>query len=133
MNDDRDATHDDAVCEAIRSHLETFWRERRQEEFVWTLGPIGRSLPRFRVRRVAQHAREHCVGAMAELSQIRGSAGRKAGIRRLSSTTIGDRRARNRRRPFAPSPLPLAPRAGRERTVAIRTSLARSPRSAAGR
>ena len=41
------------VFAAIRSHLELFWPERPHEEFEWTVGPIGESLPRFRVRRIA--------------------------------------------------------------------------------
>jgi hypothetical protein len=44
---------DEEVFDGIRSHLARFWPDRPQEEFVWTLGPIGASLPRFRVRRVA--------------------------------------------------------------------------------
>lgn len=44
---------DEEVFEGERSHLDAFWRDRPHEEFVWTLGPIGQSLPRFRVRRVA--------------------------------------------------------------------------------
>ena len=41
------------VFEGERSHLDEFWPDRVHEEFVWTLGPIGQSLPRFRVRRIA--------------------------------------------------------------------------------
>jgi hypothetical protein len=44
---------DDEVFEGERSHLDEFWPDRSHEEFVWTLGPIGQSLPRFRVRRIA--------------------------------------------------------------------------------
>jgi hypothetical protein len=44
---------DEEVFEGERSHLDGFWPDRSHEEFVWTLGPIGRSLPRFRVRRIA--------------------------------------------------------------------------------
>lgn len=46
------AEHED-VFGALRSHLERFWPDRPHEEFEWTVGPIGESLPRFRVRRVA--------------------------------------------------------------------------------
>ena len=42
---------DDEVFDGLRSHLDRFWPDRPHEEFVWTLGPIGESLPRFRVRR----------------------------------------------------------------------------------
>lgn len=41
------------VYEGIRAHLSDFWPDRAHEEFVWTLGPIGRKFPRFRVRRIA--------------------------------------------------------------------------------
>jgi hypothetical protein len=44
---------DKEVFEGERSHLDGFWPDRVHEEFVWTLSPIGRSLPRFRVRRIA--------------------------------------------------------------------------------
>jgi hypothetical protein len=44
---------DKEVFEGERSHLDGFWPGRVHEEFVWTLGPIGQSLPRFRVRRIA--------------------------------------------------------------------------------
>lgn len=44
---------DEEVFEGERSHLDEFWPDRSHEEFVWTLGPIGQSLPRFRVRRIA--------------------------------------------------------------------------------
>jgi hypothetical protein len=44
---------DEEAFEGERSHLDGFWPDRVHEEFVWTLGPIGRSLPRFRVRRIA--------------------------------------------------------------------------------
>jgi len=44
---------DEEVFNGIRSHLDRFWPDRPHEEFVWTLGPIGQSLPHFRVRRVA--------------------------------------------------------------------------------
>lgn len=55
---------DKAVSAALRSHLERFWPERPHEEFEWTIGPIGESLPRFRVRRIAaRSAREAWVYA----------------------------------------------------------------------
>lgn len=41
------------VRDAVRHHLEGFWPDHPQEEFVWTLGPIGERLPEFRVRRIA--------------------------------------------------------------------------------
>lgn len=44
------------VFGAVRSHLERIWPDRPHEEFEWTLGPISRSLPRFRVRRIAASA-----------------------------------------------------------------------------
>jgi hypothetical protein len=44
---------DEEVFEGERSHLDEFWPDRSHEEFVWTLGPISQSLPRFRVRRIA--------------------------------------------------------------------------------
>jgi hypothetical protein len=44
---------DEEVFEGERSHLDRFWPDRSHEEFVWTLGPIRQSLPRFRVRCVA--------------------------------------------------------------------------------
>jgi hypothetical protein len=44
---------DEEVFEGERSHLDKFWPDRPHEEFVWMLGPIGQSLPRFRVRRIA--------------------------------------------------------------------------------
>jgi hypothetical protein len=44
---------DEEVFEGERSHLDGFWPDRAHEEFVWTLGPIGQSMPRFRVRRIA--------------------------------------------------------------------------------
>lgn len=40
------------VDDAIRSHYSNFWADRDQEEFEWSLGPIGRRLPGFRVRRI---------------------------------------------------------------------------------
>lgn len=49
---------DSDVYAAIREHLSGFWPGRDQEEFVWTLGPIGRTLPRFRVRRVGPGSRQ---------------------------------------------------------------------------
>lgn len=44
---------DENVFDGIRSHLDRFWPGRSQEEFVWTLGDIGKGLPGFRVRRIA--------------------------------------------------------------------------------
>ena len=44
---------DAEVFEAERAHLRHFWSNRSQEEFVWALGPVERSLPGFAVRRVA--------------------------------------------------------------------------------
>jgi len=44
---------DNDVAEGIRRHISAFWPGSPQEEFRWTLGPIGDRLPRFRVRRVA--------------------------------------------------------------------------------
>lgn len=44
---------DENVYGGERSHLDSFWPGRRHEEFVWTLGPITKTLPRFRVRRYA--------------------------------------------------------------------------------
>jgi hypothetical protein len=41
------------VSDGVRSHLDRFWRDRPHEEFVWTVGPISQTLPRFRVRRIA--------------------------------------------------------------------------------
>lgn len=41
------------VNDAEREHIASFWPRRKQEEFVWTLGPISERLPNFRVRRVA--------------------------------------------------------------------------------
>ena len=43
----------DEVAAGERAHVEQFWPDRVHEEFIWTLGPIGEVLPRFRVRRVA--------------------------------------------------------------------------------
>jgi hypothetical protein len=50
---------DDEVFDGIRSHLDRVWPDRPHEEFVWTLGPIGQSLPRFRVRRIAPTEKRH--------------------------------------------------------------------------
>jgi suppressor of fused protein SUFU len=44
---------DEEVFEGEQSHIETFWPDRPHEDFIWTLGPTGESLPRFRVRRIA--------------------------------------------------------------------------------
>ncbi|HEY0561308.1 MAG TPA: suppressor of fused domain protein [Frankiaceae bacterium] len=41
------------VFAGLRAHLDAFWPDRSHEEFVWSRGPIGTSLPRFRVRRIA--------------------------------------------------------------------------------
>lgn len=43
---------DDKVYGGERSHLDQFWPGRRHEEFAGTLGPISKTLPRFRVRRI---------------------------------------------------------------------------------
>lgn len=43
----------DEVRDAVRRHVEGFWPDHPQEEFVWTLGPIEQRLPGFRVRRIA--------------------------------------------------------------------------------
>jgi Suppressor of fused protein (SUFU) len=48
---------DEEVFEGERLHLDEFWPDRPHEEFLWTLGPIARSLPRFRVRRIEPTAR----------------------------------------------------------------------------
>ena len=48
------AMSDDDTYEGERAHLDAFWPDRVHEEFVWKLGPIGESLPRFRVRRSHQ-------------------------------------------------------------------------------
>jgi hypothetical protein len=44
---------DQGVYQRIRAHLDRFWPGHPHEEFVWTLGPIGMTLPRFTVRRIA--------------------------------------------------------------------------------
>lgn len=44
---------DEGVYGAVRQHVADFWSGHAQEEFRWTLGPIGGQLPRFRVRRIA--------------------------------------------------------------------------------
>ncbi|MGI8806587.1 MAG: suppressor of fused domain protein [Acidimicrobiales bacterium] len=46
-------TAGEEVRDAVRHHLEGFWPDNPQEEFAWTLGPIGEPLPGFRVRRIA--------------------------------------------------------------------------------
>lgn len=48
---------DDEVFDGVRCHLDRFWPDRPHEEFVWTLGPIGETLPRLRVRRIAPTGR----------------------------------------------------------------------------
>lgn len=48
---------DEEVFDGERSHLDRFWPDRPHEGFVWTLGSIGESLPRFRIRRVAPFER----------------------------------------------------------------------------
>ena len=54
---DKSLITDDEVFEGERSHLDGFWPGRVHQEFVWTLGPIAQSLPRFRVRRIAPAGR----------------------------------------------------------------------------
>ena len=44
---------DAEVFEGVRSHLDRFWTDQPYEEFVWALGPIAKSMPQFRVRRIA--------------------------------------------------------------------------------
>lgn len=44
---------DEEVFDGERLHLDRLWPDRLHEEFGWTLGPIGESLPRLRVRRIA--------------------------------------------------------------------------------
>lgn len=39
--------------QVIRSHIHSFWPDRRKEYFSWTLGPIGHTLPSFSVCRVS--------------------------------------------------------------------------------
>lgn len=43
----------DEVYDGVSQHLADFWPDNPQEDFTWTLGPIGTRLPRFRVRRIA--------------------------------------------------------------------------------
>ena len=43
---------DDEVFQGVRSHLDRFWPDHPHGEFVWALGPISESYPRFRVRRI---------------------------------------------------------------------------------
>jgi hypothetical protein len=50
-------THAHEISDAERAHVSRFWQGRKQEEFVWTLGPIGQRMPQFRVRRVAPKIR----------------------------------------------------------------------------
>jgi Suppressor of fused protein (SUFU) len=44
---------DDDVMDGERAHISHIWPRHPQEEFVWERGPIRRSLPHFRVLRVA--------------------------------------------------------------------------------
>jgi hypothetical protein len=46
-------TRSGRVLRGERTHLERFWSGRRQEEFVWELGPAQDALPEMRVRRVS--------------------------------------------------------------------------------
>ena len=48
---------DEAIFDGVRRHLDRFWPDRPHGEFVWALGPISESFPRFRVRRIAPVAR----------------------------------------------------------------------------
>jgi hypothetical protein len=41
------------VAAAERAHVRGFWSTRQHEEFVWARGPIAKTLPEFRVDRVA--------------------------------------------------------------------------------
>jgi Suppressor of fused protein (SUFU) len=42
---------------ALRDHVNGFWKDRVHEERIWPRGPISRTLPRLRVRRVAPRTR----------------------------------------------------------------------------
>lgn len=46
-------TTSERMHDALRAHLTRFWPRRSLEDFRWTLGPIARTLPDFRVIRVA--------------------------------------------------------------------------------
>jgi hypothetical protein len=49
----KDEAEAEAVYSAERAHLDRWWPDNGSQDFVWTIGPIGERLPRFRVRRIA--------------------------------------------------------------------------------